>query len=229
MTKEELIFLGYERRSKVNFIGNVKYKPFNETYIWAILKSDGYNVAYIQHPEGLNKSEFEATAPFANSVDDGVSTSGIISDIYFDDEVKFIEATEDEIVLSDEKEREERNSRIKNLIFNTVDGTMFLGYKRGSKVNFCGNESFKPLNETYIWAFNHHLMSVAYIEHPQGSFFTPEPMGDGFESPHSSNFDATKKYIQVEENEIILSDLKERGERMKTMKELLVELNLKIK
>ncbi len=110
-------FIKYQRRSKVDFLGNEKYKPLKGTYIWAILIDPQYSVAYIQHGEGLLKSEFEAKPPFAYHVLDGVpDPRPSIPDSHFDPTERYIEVLEGEIVFSDEKERAERNQIIRESI-----------------------------------------------------------------------------------------------------------------
>ena len=82
-----------------------------------------------------------------------------------------------------------------------------MDFKRGDKVNFKGNGSYKPVNGTYIWADNVHMMISYYIEHPDGNK-TKERMKrngglpDGFESPHSDYFKEGLTYICVSADEI---------------------------
>lgn len=112
--EKELIFFGYDRGSKVDFVGNDKYREFKNTHIWAILKVEGYSVAYIQHDDGLLKSEFKASVPFLCDTEGEMKEA--IPETYFDPEVKYIEVIESEITLSDPEERKSRNERIINLI-----------------------------------------------------------------------------------------------------------------
>ena len=102
-------FFQYERGSMVNFLGNEKYKPFKATHIWAILREEGYSVAYIQHDDGLLKSEFKASVPFNSETE-------LIPDSHFDPKIKYIEVIEQEIVFSDEIKREGRNNVIRKMI-----------------------------------------------------------------------------------------------------------------
>ncbi len=80
-------------------------------------------------------------------------------------------------------------------------------FKRGDKVNFKGNHNYKPVNGTYIWADNCHMMICYYIQHPDGNI-TKEKMrrngglDDGFESPHSKYFKEGLNYICVTADEI---------------------------
>lgn len=113
--EKTLIFFGYDRGSKVDFKGNEKYRPFPNTHIWAILKAQDYNVAYIQHDDGLLKSEFTATVPLL-PLDGEIPLVDFVPDNFFDPEVKYIEVIESEIVLTDPEERKSRNERIINLI-----------------------------------------------------------------------------------------------------------------
>lgn len=112
--EKTLIFFGYDRGSKVDFKGNEKYRPFPNTHIWAILKTEHYSVAYIQHDDGLLKNEFKACVPFMGDTE--VDDVDLIPETYFDPEVKYIEVIESEIVLTDPEERKSRNERIINLI-----------------------------------------------------------------------------------------------------------------
>ncbi len=83
-------------------------------------------------------------------------------------------------------------------------------FKRGDKVNFKGNEYFKPVNGTYIWAESCHMMTSYYIQHPDGDI-TKERikhnggLPDGFETPHSDYFQQGLKYIFVLPGEIEIS------------------------
>ncbi len=80
-------------------------------------------------------------------------------------------------------------------------------FQRGDKVSFNGNDKFKAIEGTYIWAVNHHLIEMYYIQHPDGNV-TKESMEynggfeDGFESPHSKYFNKGVKYICVMPEEI---------------------------
>lgn len=72
--------------------------------------------------------------------------------------------------------------------------------KKGDRVCFKGNREFKPLDETYIAAISCHEMLAYYIEHPDGnktkqSIRRNGGFPDGFESPHSSDFEEGKRYI----------------------------------
>lgn len=111
MNKNAYNFFQYERGSKVDFLGNTKYKPFKGTYIWGILRDDEYSVAYIQHPEGLLKRDFEAKVPFKKDAQP-------IPDSHFDPLEKYIEVTEQEIVFSDIVKRQNRDNEIReNILF----------------------------------------------------------------------------------------------------------------
>ncbi len=82
-----------------------------------------------------------------------------------------------------------------------------MSFKRGDKVDFKGNGDFKPQARTYIWAVNCHMMVTYYVQHPDGGI-TKEKIRhnggfrDGFESPHSDNFQEGLKYICVGDHEI---------------------------
>lgn len=79
--------------------------------------------------------------------------------------------------------------------------------KRGDKVKFKGNSYYSELPETYIWAVSEHLGTMYIIQHPDGGYTKEEfaynsGLGDGFETPHSSNFQEGLHYIWVTQNEI---------------------------
>ncbi len=81
-------------------------------------------------------------------------------------------------------------------------------YKRGTQVDFKGNDHYRALSGTYVWAINEHEITTYYIQHPDGHI-TKESMensrmGDGFEQPHSMYFDEDVKYIIVLPDEISL-------------------------
>lgn len=74
--------------------------------------------------------------------------------------------------------------------------------KRGTKVKYQGNEKFHPLDETYIWSVNMHLMTLYIIQHPNGypkeKFLSK--IRDGFEAPYSNELKDGLLYIYAEEN-----------------------------
>ena len=83
--------------------------------------------------------------------------------------------------------------------------------KRGDKVKFKGNEWFKPLEETYVWAVGEHMVTMYWIQHPDGghdkeSIAYNNGMGDGFESPYSYYFEEGLHYICVMPNEVLKID-----------------------
>lgn len=91
--------------------------------------------------------------------------------------------------------------------------------KKGDKVSFKGNSEFKALNKTYIAAVSFHEMVFYHIEHPNGDYTKQKykrnsGFPDGFEGPHSSNFEEGKKYIWAIPCQIELlnnkTDVKER-------------------
>jgi len=80
---------------------------------------------------------------------------------------------------------------------------------RGDKVNFKGNSSFCACKDTYIWAVSAHLGLMYYIEHFDGDTTKEDieyngGLPDGFETPHSDNFEEGLKYICVTSDEIEL-------------------------
>ena len=84
-------------------------------------------------------------------------------------------------------------------------------YKRGDKVNFKGNYKYKPVNGTYIWADNVHLMTTYYIQHPDGDITKQKikhnnGFPEGFESPESIYFKEGLTYICVTPEEIELAN-----------------------
>lgn len=85
--------------------------------------------------------------------------------------------------------------------------------KRGTKVNFKGNEYFKPIQGTYIWAKLEHLsLSLYVVQHPDGNpkqnFMAKPPLEDGFEAVHSKELDENYFYVYAEQHEIELVEQK---------------------
>jgi hypothetical protein len=75
-------------------------------------------------------------------------------------------------------------------------------FKRGDKVNFKGDGKYKPMKGTYVWVVSPHMMLMYYIEHPDGNITKQSiahngGLADGFETPHSKNFQEGLKYICV--------------------------------
>jgi hypothetical protein len=78
-------------------------------------------------------------------------------------------------------------------------------FMRGDKVDFAGNDKYKSVKGTYVWAVNPHLCIEYVIEHPDGldkSHFMATMGCDGFESIPSKELQKGLKYIYVEPNEI---------------------------
>lgn len=78
---------------------------------------------------------------------------------------------------------------------------------KGQKVKFKCNRKFKPLDETVIAAVGVHEMVLYYIEHEDGektkaSIKYNGGFPDGFETPHSKNFEEGKKYTCVIPEEV---------------------------